>query len=200
MQWVKAGAVGALGSLAIFVVMIVGIEVTGLLPFNVPPSAAFLIALNIPPQPLGVVAHFAYGIAWAVILFAVFRERTNVWNGLAMAVIVQWLLLMMLIYSPIIGWGGIRHGCGQVGPRRTAGAGIRRDVRRPVAVAARRLRGPQRLADPPVDGRARHGDGGCLTAGRLSRRILPCPETREPRRVAGFSGVCAARAQRFREC
>ncbi len=112
MQWVKAGAVGALGSLIIFIVMVIGIEVTGVAPFNLPPSAAFLKALNIPPQPLAVIAHFVYGIAWAVILYALFEQRTDIWRGLGMAVIVQWLVLMQLVYSPIIGWGvfGINAG------------------------------------------------------------------------------------------
>lgn len=105
MAWIKAGAVGALGSLIIFIAMVVGIEVTGVAPFNLPPSAAFLKALGIPPQPLAVVAHFVYGIAWAVILYALFESRTDLVRGLAMAVIVQWLVLMQLVYSPIIGWG-----------------------------------------------------------------------------------------------
>jgi hypothetical protein len=103
MDWVKSGAVGALGSLVIFIVMILGVQVTGFAPFNLPPSAAFLTALGIPAKPLAVVAHFGYGIAWALILFAVFRDRVNLANGIGLAT-VQWLI-MMLIYSPIIGWG-----------------------------------------------------------------------------------------------
>lgn len=105
MDWIKAGGVGALGSLIIFAVMLIGIEVTALAPFNLAPSAAFLQVLGIPPQPLAVIAHFAYGIAWAVILYALFEEHTDVWRGLGMALIVQWLFLMQLVYSPIIGWG-----------------------------------------------------------------------------------------------
>lgn len=105
MQWVKAGAVGALGSLIILIVMLLGVRITGMAPFNLPPSAAFLKAIGIPPQPLGAVLHFGYGIAWAIILLAVFGERTDVWRGLGLAVIVQWLILMQLIYSPITGWG-----------------------------------------------------------------------------------------------
>lgn len=105
MQWIKAGAIGALGSLIIFIVMYIGINVTGFAPFNMPPSAAFLTALEMPAKPLALIAHFVYGIAWAIILLAIFREKTNVWNGLGIAVIVQWLVLMQLVYSPIIGWG-----------------------------------------------------------------------------------------------
>ena len=105
MQWIKAGAAGVVGSLVIFIVMLLGIQVTGMAPFNLPPSAAFLEAIGIPPQPLALLAHFGYGIVWALILYAVFRERTDIWRGIAVAVVAQWLVLMQLIYSPIIGWG-----------------------------------------------------------------------------------------------
>ena len=65
MQWVKAGAAGVIGSLVIFIVMLLGIQVTGMAPFNLPPSAAFLEAIGLPPQPLALLVHFGYGIAWA---------------------------------------------------------------------------------------------------------------------------------------
>ncbi len=116
MAWLKAGAVGALGSLIIFIVMFLGIQVTGAAPFNLPPSAAFLKALGVPPQPLAVIAHFVYGIAWAVILYALFESRTDLWRGLGMAVIVQWLVLMQLVYSPIIGWGVFGANAGALAP------------------------------------------------------------------------------------
>lgn len=103
MDWVKAGAVGALGSLVIFIVMIIGVQVTGVAPFNLPPSAAFLAALGIPAKPLAMVAHFGYGIVWALILFAIFREGVNLANAVGLA-LSQWAI-MMVIYSPIIGWG-----------------------------------------------------------------------------------------------
>lgn len=103
MDWIKAGAVGALGSLVIFIVMLLGVNVTGFAPFNMPPSAAFLTALGLPAKPLAIIVHFGYGIVWAMILYALFRERVSVANGVALAT-VQWLI-MMLVYSPIIGWG-----------------------------------------------------------------------------------------------
>ena len=116
MQWIKAGAVGALGSLVILIVMAVAIHGAGVAPFNMPPSAAFLKALGIPPQPLALIAHFAYGIAWAAILWAVFREKTDVWRGIGVAVGAQWLLLMQLVYSPIIGWGVFGTNAGSLPP------------------------------------------------------------------------------------
>lgn len=105
MQWIKAGAAGAIGSLIIFIVMILGTQVIGFAPFNMPPSAAFLEAIGLPPRPLALIGHFAYGIAWAVILYALFRDKTDVWRGIGLAVIVQWLVLMQLVFSPVIGWG-----------------------------------------------------------------------------------------------
>lgn len=116
MDWIKAGATGALGSLIILVVMIVGIEVTGFAPFNLPPSAAFLKALGIPPEPLAVIAHFVYGIAWAVILYALFESKTDILRGLGVAVVIQWLVLMQLVYSPIIGWGVFGAAAGSLPP------------------------------------------------------------------------------------
>lgn len=116
MDWIKAGAVGALGSLIIMAVMIVGIEITGFAPFNLPPSAAFLKALGIPPEPLAVIAHFVYGIAWAVILYALFESKTDILRGLGVAVVVQWLFLMQLVYSPIIGWGVFGAAAGSLSP------------------------------------------------------------------------------------
>lgn len=105
MQWIKAGAVGALGSLVIFIVMFAGIHITGIAPFNMPPSAAFLEAIGLPTKPLALILHFVYGIAWAIILLALFRGKTDLWRGIGLAVTVQWLVLMQLIFSPIIGWG-----------------------------------------------------------------------------------------------
>jgi len=103
MRWIKAGAVGALGSLIIFAAMVVGVKVTGAAPFNLPPSAAFLEALGLNVGPLAVIAHFAYGIVWAWILLALFGRGVTVANGLGVAGF-QWLLLM-LVYAPVIGWG-----------------------------------------------------------------------------------------------
>jgi hypothetical protein len=103
MKWLKAALVGALGSLVMFAIMMMGIHGTGIAPFNLPPSAAFLeqIGLNVGPLPL--LAHFGYGATWSVVLVAVAGTDTDVGAGLLLAVGL-WLG-MMLIYSPIIGWG-----------------------------------------------------------------------------------------------
>lgn len=103
MRWIKAGTVGALGSLIIFVVMLLGVEVSAFAPFNLPPSVAFLEVLGLHYGPLAAVGHFVYGIVWALILLALFGDGVTVGKGLAVAGF-QWLLLM-LVYAPVIGWG-----------------------------------------------------------------------------------------------
>jgi hypothetical protein len=103
MKWLKAAVVGALGSLVMFAILMMGIHGTGIAPFNLPPSAAFLeqIGLNVGPLPL--LAHFGYGATWGVVLLALYGPNTNVRAGLTLAGGL-WLF-MMLVYSPIIGWG-----------------------------------------------------------------------------------------------
>ena len=103
MSWIKAAVSGLLGSLVLFAVMVVGVRVTGMAPFNLPPSAAFLQALGLNVGPLAPVGHFLYGALWAVILYALFRERVGMGNALGVAGF-QWLLLMV-VYAPVIGWG-----------------------------------------------------------------------------------------------
>lgn len=103
MKWIKAAAVGALGSLAMFVLMMLGIHATGIAPFNLPPSAAFLeqIGLNVGPLPL--LVHFGYGATGAIVLLALYGRETDVTAGLTLAGGL-WLV-MMIVYSPMIGWG-----------------------------------------------------------------------------------------------
>ena len=103
MKWIKAAVVGAFGSLVMFGIMMVGIHVTGIAPFNIPPSAAFLEKLGINVGPLPLLVHFGYGAFWSMALVFLFRERTNFLRGLLLADGL-WLF-MMLVYSPLIGWG-----------------------------------------------------------------------------------------------
>ncbi|MFB6226789.1 MAG: hypothetical protein ABEH89_00500 [bacterium] len=107
MPYVKAGTAGFLAALVMFGIMYVGINVTGIAPFQVPPSAAFIIkVLGIAPataKPLGLLAHFSYGIFWSIVLLALFWDHTSVGKGIGLAIFL-WLG-MMLVHSPIIGWG-----------------------------------------------------------------------------------------------
>ncbi len=98
----KAAVVGALGSLVMFILMTIAIQ-TGNAPFKIPPSAAFLVKLGLPVKPLALFVHFGYGAFWSVVLAFLFREDTGVMNGLLLAAGLWGF--MMVVYSPIIGWG-----------------------------------------------------------------------------------------------
>lgn len=120
MPWVKAGTAGFLAALVMFAFIYVGINVTGIAPFQVPPSAAFIVkVLGIAPataKPLGLVVHFGYGIFWSIVLLALFWDHTTVGKGIGLSIFL-WLL-MMLALSPVIGWGFFGFG----------GSGVEREV------------------------------------------------------------------------
>jgi len=111
MKWFKAAVVGAFGSLVMFAFLALGIHVTGIAPFNLPPSAAFLEQFGLNTGPLPLLAHFGYGATWSVVLVAYTGADIDVKAGLTLAVGL-WLF-MMLVYSPLIGWG--IFGAGGVG-------------------------------------------------------------------------------------
>jgi hypothetical protein len=107
MPWFKAGTAGLLAALLMFAVMYVGINVTGIAPFQVPPSAAFLIKVlglsQGTAEIVGLITHLGYGIFWAIVLLAIFWDRTTTGTGIGLS-IALWLF-MMVVLSPIIGWG-----------------------------------------------------------------------------------------------
>lgn len=102
-KWLKASTVGLFAALLMFVVMMLGIHVTGMAPFQLPPSAAFLETLGWNAGPLPLVVHFGYGAFWSVVLVALAGTSTGVKSGLGLATGL-WLF-MMLVLSPLIGWG-----------------------------------------------------------------------------------------------
>lgn len=101
-QLLKAMFVGCAGSLVMLVFVLLAIQY-GLLPFNVPPSAAFLARVGLDRVPFPLLLHFGYGAFWSVFLVALFRERTSFRKGLGLG-LGLWLL-MMLVYCPMLGWG-----------------------------------------------------------------------------------------------
>jgi hypothetical protein len=107
MNLLKAAAVGVLAAIVMFVLMIFTIR-QGLAPFNVTPSAAMLTKLGINVGPLALLVHFGYGAFWSMVLVYWFQDRTNIAKGIYLAVGL-WLF-MMLVYSPIIGWGPFGFG------------------------------------------------------------------------------------------
>jgi len=103
MKWMKAATVGALGSLVMFAVIMIGIHGAGIAPFNLPPSAAFLEMLGLNVGPLPLLVHFGYGATGSLVLVALYGRDVSVGNGLGLATAL-WLV-MMVGYSPLIGWG-----------------------------------------------------------------------------------------------
>lgn len=102
MKWLKAAVVGIGAALAMYILMVLAIK-SGAAPFNVPPSAAMLTRLGINVGPLALLLHFAYGAFWSMALVYWFEQRTGITNGIYVA-LGLWFI-MMIIYSPIIGWG-----------------------------------------------------------------------------------------------
>lgn len=80
--WIKSLISGLVGSLFMFILMMIAIKGTGVAPFNMPPSAAFLKSLGITPKPLALIIHFGYGAAAAVFLHVVFKNKSKVVYGL----------------------------------------------------------------------------------------------------------------------
>jgi hypothetical protein len=103
MKWIKAATVGVLGSIVMFVLIMLGIHGVGVAPFNLPPSAAFLEMLGLNVGPLPLLVHFGYGATWSLVLVALFGRDASLGKGLGLAVAL-WLV-MMVAYSPLIGWG-----------------------------------------------------------------------------------------------
>ncbi|MFP4300174.1 MAG: hypothetical protein ACLFT0_20375 [Spirulinaceae cyanobacterium] len=111
MKWLKASLFGALGGLAMFILLQLALS-WEFAPINVPPSAAFLTSIGLPPEPLALLVHFGYAMVGSILLITIFGKRTDVINGISFAVVL-WLILM-LVFSPIIGWeffgvGGPKH-------------------------------------------------------------------------------------------
>jgi len=102
MNLVKAIVAGLVAGLIMFIVLMLGTN-QGIAPFNIPPSAAFLVSLGIPPKPLAPILHFGYAALGSIVLVILFGRQTSVVKGIGLA-LVLWLIFM-LIYSPIIGWG-----------------------------------------------------------------------------------------------
>lgn len=117
MKLLKSVIVGLGGSLIMFMLMMVGIHGLGIAPFNIPPSAAFLTSMDLNVGPLPLLVHFGYGAFWSAILIGLAKTNTNIKKGLMLSIFL-WLI-MMVIYSPIMGWGFFGFGSVDVAPTST---------------------------------------------------------------------------------
>lgn len=99
---------GFLASMVMFIFLYIGIHITGMAPFNVPPSYAFLYNLGIEQTGYAMFLHFCYGTFWAFVLVYTFDDDLSIFKAEILA-FVLWLF-MMLVYSPLIGWGFFGYG------------------------------------------------------------------------------------------
>lgn len=94
---------GFLASLVMFLFIYFGTAITGMAPFNIPPSAAFLYNLGIKSSGYALLLHFSYGILWSYVLVYTFEDDVSITKALILSVILWGF--MMIVYSPLIGWG-----------------------------------------------------------------------------------------------
>jgi uncharacterized membrane protein YagU involved in acid resistance len=102
--------IGFFASFMMFVVM-APLIMFNIAPFNLPPHAAFLVAFGWNATPFPLVLHLVYGSILSVIYVNLFKGKERILTGLLYS-LALWLLLM-IVYSPIIGWGPF--GFGQAG-------------------------------------------------------------------------------------
>jgi len=96
-------AVGFLASLAMFLVLYVTINVVKIAPFNIFPSSAFLYNLGIEGRGYGLLLHFCYGVLWSYVFVYTFEEDSSKRKAIILSILLWGF--MMIVYSPIIGWG-----------------------------------------------------------------------------------------------
>ena len=94
---------GFIASLVMFLIIYLGTTITGMAPFNIPPSAAFLYNLGIESNGFALLLHFSYGILWSYVLVYTFEDDVSITKALILSIIL-WVF-MMTVYSPLIGWG-----------------------------------------------------------------------------------------------
>ncbi|NBC64449.1 MAG: hypothetical protein GVY07_02145 [Bacteroidetes bacterium] len=103
MKWIKVIVIGMVATFSMDVVMKAAMYLLSIAPTNIHPAAAFLYNLGIEQPLFSSLVHYSYGTLWAFVFLYAFEDEVSVKRGLQLA-IVLWLF-MMLVYSPIIGWG-----------------------------------------------------------------------------------------------
>jgi uncharacterized membrane protein len=103
MIWLKELAIGFVASLISMMVMIALIRLD-LAPYTTPPPLALTAALHLQPWPLqGILVHYVWGMAWAVVFLMVFRRHLTRRNGLWLGA-CMWLGTVSVL-AALTGWG-----------------------------------------------------------------------------------------------
>lgn len=108
MKWILTIFCGILATLSMDVAMNGMMSMLGLMPTNIHPAAAFLYNLGVESEALTRLLHFSYGTLWALVFIYAFAEDASLKKAMLLAGVL-WLF-MMLVYSPIIGWGFFGYG------------------------------------------------------------------------------------------
>lgn len=94
---------GFLASFVMITVIHIGINHFEIVPINISPAAAFLYNIGVDGVNYALLLHFCYGILWSFVLVYTFEEDVSVNKAVVLSIIL-WLF-MMVVYSPLIGWG-----------------------------------------------------------------------------------------------
>lgn len=103
MKWIKAIIIGVLATFSMDIAMNGAMITLSLAPTNIHPAAAFLYNLGIEHSLFATLLHYSYGTLWAIVFIYTFEDELSVKRGIQLAGVL-WLF-MMVVYSPIIGWG-----------------------------------------------------------------------------------------------
>jgi len=103
MKWIKTIIIGIVATLAMDAVMNALMMIFGLTPTNIHPAAAFLYNLGLEFETISVLLHYSYGTLWALVFVYAFEQKFSILKAILFAGVL-WLF-MMLVYSPVIGWG-----------------------------------------------------------------------------------------------
>lgn len=112
MKWIKTITIGILATFAMDITMNGLMILFGLVPTNIHPAAAFLYNLGIEHEIISMLLHYSYGTFWALVFVYAFEQNFSVYKALGLASVL-WLF-MMLVYSPVIGWGFFGMGNAQL--------------------------------------------------------------------------------------
>lgn len=103
MKWIKVIVSGIVATLSMDVSMNLVTLLLGTAPTNIHPAAAFLYNLGIEQMQFATLIHYCYGLLWAVVFVYTFEDEVSIKRGIQLGGVL-WLF-MMIVYSPIIGWG-----------------------------------------------------------------------------------------------
>lgn len=101
LRYLRAAVAGVCGSLAMWVGMMWLLQ-SGMAAINSSPAAALSVRFGFSPS-FGLITHFLYGTMWAVLLAAAYKDGVTLARGIGLGLFL-WLV-MMLVVSPLIGWG-----------------------------------------------------------------------------------------------